>query len=296
MPGDLQGSTQVSAKAEPRIRIGVGGWTYAPWRGAFYPHGLAHKRELEYASGMLTSIEINGTYYGSQKPDTFARWHDETPADFVFALKAPRFVTARRVLSDAGPAIERFFASGVMALGKKLGPINWQMPPTKAFDPVDFAAFLKLLPKRVEGQTVRHAVELRHDTFRTAEVVALVREHGVAIVLAGDARYPQIADLTAPFVYARIMGTTEAEPLGYSNDDLDRWVERARLLRSGTVPPDLATVGKSTSAGTSRDVFLYVISGFKVQNPSAAMAMIERLGQPRGRHKLARQRHDMPPE
>ena len=277
---------QVSAKAEPRIRIGVGGWTYAPWRGAFYPPGLAHKRELEYASGQLTSIEINGTYYGSQKPDTFARWHDETPADFIFALKAPRFVTALRVLSDAGPSIERFFASGVMALGKKLGPINWQMPPTKAFDPADFAAFLKLLPKRVDGQTIRHAVELRHETFRTAEVVALVREHGVAIVLAGDTHYPQIADLTAPFVYARIMGTTEAEPHGYADNDLDRWVERARLLRSGTVPADLATVGKSTAAGTSRDVFLYVISGFKVQNPSAAMAMIERLGQPRVRHKL----------
>ncbi len=275
----------MSAKAEPHIRIGIGGWTYAPWRGAFYPHGLTHKRELEYASRKLTSIEINGTYYGSQKPDTFARWHDETPADFVFALKAPRFVTARRVLADAGPSIERFFASGVMALGKKLGPINWQMPPTKAFDPADFAAFLKLLPKRVEGQTVRHAVELRHDSFRTAEVVALVRDHGVAIVLAGDARYPQIADLTAPFVYVRIMGTTEAEPLGYSEDDLDRWVERARELRSGTVPADLATVDKPTSAGTSRDVFLYVISGFKVQNPAAAMAMIERLGQPRGRHK-----------
>src|SRR5580700_3170359 len=161
-----RGSTQMSAKAEPHIRIGIGGWTYAPWRGAFYPHGLAHKRELEYASSKLTSIEINGTFYGSQKPDTFARWHDETPADFVFALKAPRFVTARRVLSDAGPAIERFFASGVMELKAKLGPINWQMPPTKAFDPVDFAAFLKLLPMRLEGQAVRHAVELRHDSFR----------------------------------------------------------------------------------------------------------------------------------
>jgi uncharacterized protein YecE (DUF72 family) len=270
----------VSAKAEPRIRIGIGGWTYAPWRGVFYPSGLAQKRELEYASRKLTSIEINGTYYGSQKPDTFVKWHDETPADFVFALKAPRFVTGRRALSEAGPSIERFFASGVMALREKLGPINWQLPPTKAFDPVDFAAFLKLLPKRVDGQTIRHAVELRHDSFRTAEAVALARERGVAIVLAGDARYPQIADQTAPFVYARIMGTTEAEPLGYGDNDLDRWVERARLLRSGIIPGDLATVGKSTVGGTSRDVFLYVISGFKVPNPAAAMAMIRRLGQP----------------
>jgi uncharacterized protein YecE (DUF72 family) len=282
MPDDLQRSTQVSTKAEPRVRVGIGGWTYAPWRGAFYPHGLAHKRELEYASRKLTSIEINGTYYGLQKPDTFARWHDEAPTDFVFALKAPRFVTARRVLADAGPSIERFFASGVMALKAKLGPINWQMPPTKAFDPVDFTTFLKLLPQRVEGQGIRHAVELRHDTFRTAEVVALAREHSVAIVLAGDARYPQIADLTAPFVYARIMGTTEAEPLGYTDIDLDRWVARARLLRSGTVPADLATVGKSAAAGASRDVFLYVISGFKTQNPAAAMAMIRRLDQAGG--------------
>jgi len=280
----LQGSPQVSAKAEPRIRVGIGGWTYAPWRGAFYPGELAHKRELEYASRKLTSIEINGTYYGSQKPDTFAKWHDETPGDFVFALKAPRFATSRRVLSDAGASIERFFTSGVMALREKLGPINWQMPPTKAFDPVDFATFLKLLPQRVDGRVIRHAVEVRHDTFRTAEVVALAREHGVAIVLAGDASYPQIADLTAPFVYARIMGTTEAHPLGYSEGNLDRWVERARLLRSGTTPEDLATVGHPTPAGTKRDVFLYVISGFKVQNPKTAMEMIRRLDQPRGGH------------
>jgi uncharacterized protein YecE (DUF72 family) len=268
----------VSPTAEPHIRIGIGGWTYAPWRGVFYPGDLTQKRELEYASRKLTSIEINGTYYGLQKPDTFAKWHDETPDDFVFALKGPRFVTNRRVLSDAGPSIERFFASGVMALKEKLGPINWQLMPTKAFDPIDFEGFLKLLPQRVEGRSIRHAVELRHDSFRTTEVVALAREHGVAIVLAGDSRYPQIADLTAPFVYARIMGSTEAEPLGYGEASLDRWVDRARRLGSGTVPADLATVGKATAAKANRDVFLYVISGFKVRNPAAAMAMIQRLG------------------
>ena len=241
--------------AEPHIRIGVGGWTYAPWRGVFYPDALAQKRELEYASRKLTSIEINGTYYGSQKPDTFVRWYDETPEGFVFALKGPRFVTNRRVLSDAGPSIERFFASGVMALKEKLGPINWQFMLTKAFDPDDFVGFLKLLPRRVEGCAIR-----------------------VAIVLAGDSRYPQIADLTAPFVYARIMGTTEAEPLGYAKEGRKRWMDRARRLGSGTVPADLATVGKATAAKTSRDVFLYVISGFKARNPAAAMAMIQRLG------------------
>ena len=265
-------------RAEPRIRIGVGGWTYEPWRGVFYPPGLPQKRELEYASRKLTSIEVNGTYYGSQKPESFARWHDETPEDFVFALKAPRFVTNRRVLADAGAAIERFFASGMTELKDKLGAINWQFMPTKKFDPVDFTGFLKLLPRRVEGRVIRHAVEVRHDSFRTAEAVALAREHGVAIVLAGDSRYSQIADLTAAFVYARIMGTTEAEPLGYAEKDLDRWVERAPLLRSGAVPADLAAVGERTASKTSRDVFLYVISGHKVSNPAAAMAMIQRLG------------------
>ncbi len=264
-------------KTKPRIRIGVGGWTYAPWRGVFYPEGLPQKRELEHASRKLTSIEINGTYYKLQKPDTFAKWHDEAPDDFVFALKGPRFVTNRRVLSDAGPSIERFFASGVMALEAKLGPINWQLMPTKAFDPVDFAGFLKLLPRRVDGRLIRHAVEVRHDSFRSADLVALAREHAVAIVLAGDSRYPQIADQTAPFVYARIMGTTDNEPLGYADAALDRWVDRARLLASGIVPTDLATVGRAARAKTSRDVFLYVISGFKVRNPAAAVAMIRRL-------------------
>jgi uncharacterized protein YecE (DUF72 family) len=270
----------VPPKPEPRIRIGVGGWTFPPWRGVFYPDGLAHKRELEYASRQLTSIEINGTYYGLQKPDTFARWHDETPDDFVFALKGSRFITNRRVLSDAGPAIERFFASGVTALKGKLGPINWQFMPTKVFDPVDFAGFLKLLPKRVDGQTVRHAVELRHDSFRTAEAAAIAGEHGVAIVLAGDSRYPQIADLTAPFAYVRIMGTTDTEPLGYAEPDLDRWVMRVRRLQSGAVPADLATVSEATTARTSGDVFLYVISGFKTRNPATAMDMIRRVGRP----------------
>jgi uncharacterized protein YecE (DUF72 family) len=262
---------------EPRIRIGVGGWTYAPWRGIFYPTDLTQKRELEYASRKLTSIEINGTYYGSQKPDSFAKWRDETPADFIFALKGPRFVTNRRNLVDAGPSIERFFASGVMALKEKLGPINWQFMPTKAFDPVDFEGFLKLLPQRVEGQDIRHAIELRHESFRAADVVALAREYGVAIVLAGDSRYPQIVDPTATFVYGRIMGTTEAEPLGYSDKHLKRWVDRMRQLGAGKIPADLATIGKPIKAKTGRDVFLYVISGFKAHNPAAAIEMIRQL-------------------
>ena len=242
------------------VRIGVGGWTYEPWRGAFYPEGLTQKRELEYAAGKFSSIEINGTYYGSQKPGTFAKWRDETPAGFVFALKGPRFATNRRVLAEAGSSIERFFASGVTELREKLGPINWQFMATKKFDAADFAAFLGLLPHRVDGRDIRHAVEVRHESFADPAFVALARAHEVAIVVAGDSAFPHIAEPTAPFVYARIMGTIEAEPLGYPKAALDRWARQA----------------KAWSA--KQEVFLYVISGMKQRNPAAAMALIDRLG------------------
>jgi len=266
--------------ARHRIRIGIGGWTYGPWRGEFYPDGLAQKRELEYASRQVASIEVNGTYYGSQKPESFAKWHDETPDDFVFALKGPRFATNRRALADAGDSIERFLTGGVMRLKDKLGPINWQFMPTKKFDPEDFERFLELLPKRVDGRTIRHAVEVRHDSFRTPDFVTLARNHGVAIVIAADSDYPQIADISAPFVYARIMGTREAEATGYSPDALDLWTGRARLWASGGISDGLETLAAPGAHDASRDVFLYVISGFKARNPAAAMAMIERLGQP----------------
>jgi uncharacterized protein YecE (DUF72 family) len=251
-------------QAPGRIRIGVGGWTFEPWRGPFYPKGLPQKRELEFASRALTSIEVNGTYYRTQTPDSFAKWHDETPDDFVFSLKGPRYATNRRVLSEAGPSIERFLTSGLLQLRDKLGPINWQFMPTKKFDPDDFAGFLKLLPKSVEGRTIRHAVEVRHESFRNPDFVALARDHDVAIVIAGDSEYPQIADLTAPFVYARIMGSTEA---GYPAEALGGWVNQVREWAFG---------GKS-AAKIPRDVFLYVISGFKARNPEVAKTMIERL-------------------
>src|SRR5580692_11101666 len=176
------------------IRIGVGGWTYEPWRGAFYPADLTQKRELEFASRQLTSIEINGTFYGAQKPETFAKWRDETPDGFVFSLKAPRFATNREVLADAGRTVARFLAGGVLELKDKLGPINWQLLPTKKFDPADFEGFLKLLPKEQSGRALRHVVEVRHESFRSPDFIALAREHGVAVVIAGDSRYPQIAD------------------------------------------------------------------------------------------------------
>jgi uncharacterized protein YecE (DUF72 family) len=274
--GAWEGSTMPHG-AKGSIRVGVGGWTYEPWRGAFYPDGLAQKRELEHASRKLTTIEINGTYYGSQKPESFAKWRDETPDDFVFTLKAPRFATNRRVLAEAGPSIERFFASGVLELKQKLGPVNWQFATTKKFDSDDFGAFLKLLPATVEGHAIRHAVEVRHESFRSPDFVALAHDHGVAIVVAADSEYPQIADLTAPFVYARIMGTQETEPNGYGDKALDNWTAAARTWASGDVPEGLQAVTTPTTAGKGRDVFLYFISGFKTHNPAAAMALIARL-------------------
>jgi len=270
--------TRKRHNAAGRIRIGIGGWTYEPWRGPFYPAELTQKRELEYASRKLTSIEINGTFYGTQRATSFEKWHDETPEDFVFSLKAPRFATHRRVLAEAGDSIERFFSSGVLALKDKLGPINWQFAPTKQFDAEDFDAFLSLLPKRVEGRAIRHAVEVRHESFRHPEFVSLAREHGVAIVISGDSDYPQIADITAPFVYARIMGTVDSEALGYSEKALDAWGLRAKTWAAGKQPKDLHTIAPTKDEPAPCDVYLYVISGYKVRNPAAAMALIERIG------------------
>lgn len=267
----------MAAKAKGSIRIGVGGWTYEPWRGSFYPAELTQKRELEYASRHLTSIEINGTFYGAQKPETFAKWRDETPDGFVFSLKAPRFAAQRAVLADAGRTIARFFAGGVLELKDKLGPINWQLLPTQSFNPVDFQAFLELLPKEAAGRALRHVVEVRHESFRCAEFLALLKKHGVACVIAGDSAYPQIADVTAPFVYARIMGTLAKEKLGYSGKALDAWAARARAWAAGAAPEGLDYVEPRPADAKSRDVYLYVISGHKVSNPAAAQAMIQRL-------------------
>jgi uncharacterized protein YecE (DUF72 family) len=263
--------------AAAKVRIGVGGWTYEPWRGTFYPENLPQKRELEHASRHLTSIEINGTYYGSQKPATYAKWHDETPDDFVFSLKAPRFAMNRTVLAEAGGTITRFFNSGVTELKEKLGPINWQFLPTKKFDAADFEAFLKLLPPEIAGRPLRHAVEVRHESFRTPAFIALARKHGVAVVIAGDSSYPQIADLTAPFVYARIMGTKATEAMGYSDESLKRWAARAGAWAAGLSPDDLEYADSRTGNDEPRDVFLYVISGHKVHNPAAAMSLIKRI-------------------
>ena len=246
-----------------RIRIGIGGWTYEPWRGVFYPDDLVQKRELEYASRKLGTIEINGTYYGSQKPESFAKWHDETPDDFVFSLKASRFATNRKRLSDGKESIERFIGSGITELKAKLGVINWQFMPTKAFDAEDFEGFLALLPKEFGGLKLRHAVEVRHESFHLPAFLAMARAHNVAVVIAADSKYAHIPEITADFVYARIMGTSEGEAAGYAEDKLDAWAKQAS---------DWSQDGR-------RDVYLYVISGHKALNPAAAVAIAARLGQ-----------------
>jgi len=247
-------------RSNTRIRFGIGGWTFEPWRGVFYPEGLVQRRELEYAASKLESIEINGTYYSLMKPDSFKKWHDETPDDFVFSLKATKFCTNRKVLASAGDSIERFIMSGLLELKDKLGPINWQFMATKKFDAQDFGAFLELLPKSVEGRTLRHAVEVRNESFQVPEFYDLARSHEVAIIQAGDSKFPEIEEATAPFHYVRIMGTRADEPKGYSDAELDAWAERAKGW-----------------AADGRDVFFYVISGAKQRNPAAAMALMERI-------------------
>jgi uncharacterized protein YecE (DUF72 family) len=260
------------------IRVGVGGWTFEPWRGVFYPEGLAQRRELEYAASHLTTIEINGTYYGSQKPESFAKWRDETPEGFVFSVKGPRFTTNRRKLAEAAPSIERFFTSGVMELREKLGPINWQFLPTKQFNAEDFAAFLALLPKSIAGVKLRHVVEVRHASFRVPAFIALLREYEVATVCTDKADFPQIPDVTAPFVYARLQAAAESETVGYPLNMLDSWAARGRAWAAGGTPADLETVGPSQkNQAAGRDVFIYMINGFKPKAPAAAMALIERL-------------------
>jgi uncharacterized protein YecE (DUF72 family) len=264
-------------EAAGMIRIGVGGWTYEPWRETFYPKDLSRAKELEYASRRLTSIEINGTYYGAQKPATFAKWRDATPDGFVFSVKAPRYAMNRKVLASAGPSIKRFLEGGVTELQAKLGPINWQFLPTKKFEPEDFAAFLELLPKKTGGRPLRHVVEVRHESFRCAQFVALAREYGVAVAIAADSSHPQIADLTAPFVYVRIMGTQPTQVLGYSDANLQLWAARAKVLASGKTPAGLDCASPAHAVKEPRDVYLYVISGHKALNPAAAVSLIERI-------------------
>jgi uncharacterized protein YecE (DUF72 family) len=242
------------------IRIGIGGWVFPPWRGSFYPAGLPQARELDHASRHLTAIEINGTFYNSGRADSFRKWRDGTPDDFVFSLKGPRFVTHRNELASAGPSLELFFSRGVLELGDKLGPVLWQFAPFKQFDEADFAAFLELLPHEIEGRPIRHLVEVRHQSFRAPAFIDLLRQHRVAVAMVDDAKFPVFEEVTADFAYLRLRRCAEEEPTGYSAEALDSWAERARVL-----------------AAEGRDVFLYFINGAKIRAPAAAQALIERL-------------------
>ncbi len=220
---------------EAGIRVGIGGWVFPPWRGVLYPAGLVQSRELAYASRQVTAIEINGTFYGSQKPESFRRWRDETPEDFIFSLKGPRFVTHRRDLATAGPSIERFLASGVLELRDKLGPILWQFAPFLRFDEKGFGDFLALLPNEAEGRTLRHVVEVRHPSFAAPAFFALLRQHKAAVAQVDDEKLPLLTEITADFVYARLRRCSLDEPAGYTSEALDAWAGRARdWANSGT--------------------------------------------------------------
>ena len=242
------------------VRIGVGGWAFEPWRGVFYPPGLAQRRELEFASRALTSIEINATYYSSFKPDSWRKWRDETPDGFVFAVKASRFCTNRKVLAGAGESIDRFIGQGLTELGDRLGPINWQFMANKKFEREDFGAFLALLPKEKDGVALRHAMEVRSPSFATEAFYDLARQHAVAIVYAKDEDFPEIDQPTAGFTYARLMASREDLEVGVSEAELDDYARRVRAWAK------------------RGDVFAYFISGAKIRNPAAAQALIKKLG------------------
>jgi len=259
------------------IRIGIGGWTYEPWRGTFYPPGHPQKRELEHAAARMTAIEINGTYYSSFKPASFAAWAQAVPDGFVFAMKASRYCTNRKVLAEAGESIQRFVGQGIVELGDRLGPILWQFMATKRFDAEDFGAFLKLLPAAHQGVRLRHAVQVRHDSFADPAFVAMAREAGVAIAYAASADHPAIADVTADFVYARLEDAVEEEPLGYPAATLDRWAAAARSWAAGGRPADLPYVEDRDPPVRPRDAFVFFINGAKIRAPHAAMALIERI-------------------
>ena len=259
------------------IFVGIGGWNFAPWRGAFYPKGLVQAKELAYASTHLTSIEINSTFYGSQKPKTFRKWARETPDGFVFSVKGPRFATNRRVLAEAGDSIKRFFASGVLELGERLGPLLWQFAPTKKFDAADFGAFLKLLPKKAGDRRLRHVVEVRHESFCVPSFIALLREFATPVVFAEHATYPAIANITGDFAYARLQKGKDSIKTGYPAPALDQWAERIRLWAKGGAPADLPRIDSKPPRSSPRDVFVYFIHEGKIRAPAAAMALIERL-------------------
>ncbi len=270
-----------STTGDTSIRVGIGGWNFAPWRNNFYPEKLTQKRELEYASRHVTAIEINSTFYGAQKPATYARWREETPDGFVFSLKAPRYITEGKALADAKKGIDGFLFGGIAELGDRLGPVSWQFLPSRRFDRDDFADFLDLLPRELNGRKLRHVLEVRNESFMSDVYLALARSHALPTVFTDSPEYPSFADLTGDFVYARLMRSRSAIATGYEDKELDAWAERARQWASGADPTDLPHVAKTPAAAKKtakpRDVYIYFISAAKERNPAAAMALLERL-------------------
>lgn len=270
--------TPKSASKSGKIYIGIGGWTFEPWRGMFYPQGLPHAKELAYAAERLTSIEVNGTFYRTQNPATFRKWASEVPAGFVFALKGPRFAVNRRVLKEAGDSIKRFLDSGITELGDRLGPLLWQFAPTKKFDAADFGGFLELLPKEFGARALRHVIEVRHDSFRTPEFIALTRTFDMPIVFTDHTKYPNIADVTGDFIYARLQRGKDTITTAYPPKEIAASASRLAQWASGDEPDDLPRVGSPAKKKAGRrDVFAYVIHEGKVRAPAGAMALIERL-------------------
>ena len=259
------------------IRVGIGGWTFEPWRGTFYPDKLPHKRELAYVGEHLTATEINATYHRLQKPKSFAEWAKSVPDGFVFAVKGSRYVTNRRVLAEAGESIGKFLDQGIVELGDKLGPILWQFMATKKFEPDDFAAFLALLPASHAGVRLRHVIQVRHESFACPQFVALMRKAGLPVCYADSADYPAIADVTGDFVYARLENAEEGHAAGYAPEALDGWAEAARTWAMGGAPAGLPYADETAPPMQPRETFVFMINGFKPKAPAAALALLERL-------------------
>lgn len=247
---------------DSNIRVGIGGWDFPPWRDTFYPPEVPLKRRLEYASSVLTSIEINGTFYRNAKPEHFADWAARTPDGFVFALKASRYATNRKVLGEAGESIARFMDSGLAELGDKLGPILWQLAATKRFDPDDLEAFFKLLPPKLGRRKLRHVLDARHESFMCKEYLALARQYQVATVLTDSPKFPHFSEVTGNFVYARLMDARSEVATGYTRPALRKWAAQAL----------------DWSGGGKREVFVYFINGAKERAPAAAQALLRALG------------------
>ncbi|WP_426702748.1 DUF72 domain-containing protein [Rhodanobacter sp. Col0626] len=270
-------SAQPAPASHPRIRVGIGGWTFAPWRNNFYPAKWVQRRELEYASRQLRTIEINGTFYGAQKAATYAKWAAETPDGFVFSLKAPRYITEGRRLAEASKGINGFVQGGLAEMGDRLGPILWQLPPSRPFDADDLAAFLDALPRELAGRPLRHVLEVRHPSFECERYVELARSHAVPTVFTDSPDYPSLADRTGDFSYARLMQSVDKVPTGYATTELDRWAQRARAWAEGGDIDELPHVAATEPQGSPRDVFIFFISAAKQRNPAAAMALQSRV-------------------